>query len=139
MTRDGLRTFCLSLPHATEDIKWEHHLCFLIAKKMFAVANVEYTDGHFVAVKSTRERASELIETDGIIPTPYMARNNWVTLQREDVLRDEEIKQLIRESYALILAKLPKRIQAELAGATKRPLKKSSATKAKKAKRSRTR
>lgn len=123
MTREGLLTFCLSLPHAAEDIKWEHHLCFLIAKKMFAVANVEHSEEHFVAVKSTPEKAAELIEMESIIPTPYMARNHWVTLQRGDVLRDAEIKQLIRESYDLIVAKLPKRTQAAL-GKSLVPLKK---------------
>jgi len=129
MTRESLRNFCLSLPHATEDIKWEHHLCFLIAKKMFAVANVEHSADHFVAVKSTPEKAAELIELEGIIPTPYMARNHWVTLQRGDVVRDAEIKELIRESYDLIVAKLPKRTQAALDKNVATPKKKTVARK----------
>jgi predicted DNA-binding protein (MmcQ/YjbR family) len=114
MNAAGLRKFCLSLPHATEGIKWEHHLCFMIAEKMFAVANIEPTDDHFVAVKTTPERAAELIEIESIIPTPYMARNHWVTLQRGDILRDAEIQELIRGSYDLVLAKLPKKTQAAL-------------------------
>jgi predicted DNA-binding protein (MmcQ/YjbR family) len=114
MNAEGLRIFCLSLPHATEDIKWGHDLCFLIAKKMFAVGSLEQTDEHVVSFKCTPERFAELIEIAGIIPAPYMARNHWVTLQRWDALRDDEIRNLILQSYALVLAKLPKRLQNEL-------------------------
>jgi predicted DNA-binding protein (MmcQ/YjbR family) len=130
MNAAGLRRFCLSLPHATEGIKWEHHLCFMLAEKMFAVANIEPTEDHFVAVKTTPERAAELIEIESIIPTPYMARNHWVTLQRGDVLRDSEIEDLIRGSYELVMAKLPKRMQAKLQGG--QPTKANAATKTRK-------
>ena len=115
MNAETLRLFCLSLPHATEDIKWGHDLCFLIAKKMFAVTSLERSPEHFVSFKCTTEKFAELIEMDGIRPAAYMARNHWVTLQRHDALRDAELKDLIRESYALVVAKLPKRAQAELA------------------------
>ena len=56
----------------------------------------------------------QLIERDGIIPAPYMARNKWVTLERFDALPDKEIKGLVRHSYEMILAKLPKKVQAQL-------------------------
>src|SRR5215467_3082330 len=38
---DWIRSFCLSLPHATEDVQWEHNLLFRIAGKMFCIANLE--------------------------------------------------------------------------------------------------
>ncbi len=129
MTPEGLRTFCLSLPHVEEDIKWEDHLCFMIAKKMFAVTNLAASKTHFVAVKCTPQKAAELLEIDGIIPTPYMERNHWVTLQRGDVLRDGEIKELVQTSYAVVVSKLPKRTQAALLSETKGGLKKKPAKK----------
>jgi predicted DNA-binding protein (MmcQ/YjbR family) len=42
-----------------------------------------------------------------------------VALEREDALPRTEIKRLIRQSYDLVIAKLPKKTQAELA--KKRP------------------
>src|SRR3954463_16172608 len=114
MNQETLRKFCLSLPHVTEDIKWGHDLCFLIAEKMFAVGALEASEGHFVSFKCTPEKFAELIEIEGIIPAAYMARNHWVTLQRDDALRDPEIKELIRGSYELVKAKLPKRTQQAL-------------------------
>jgi predicted DNA-binding protein (MmcQ/YjbR family) len=119
MNADSLRTFCLSLPHVTEDIKWGHDLCFLIAEKMFAVTGLDSAEEHGVAFKCTPEKFAELIEIEGIIPAPYMARNHWVSLRQQDALRDAEIKKLIRGSYELVLAKLPKRVQEGLKAAKK--------------------
>jgi predicted DNA-binding protein (MmcQ/YjbR family) len=55
-----------------------------------------------------------LIEEDGIDPAPYMARNKWVALERFGVLRDKELKALLRQSYDLVFEKLPKKTQAQL-------------------------
>src|SRR5947209_1366094 len=120
MNTETLRTFCMSLPQVTEDIKWGHDLCFLIAEKMFAVTSLE-SDGHNLSFKCTPERFAELIEMEGIIPAPYMARNHWVMLQKFDALRDPEIEDLVLRSYELVLAKLPKRTQQEIASGKKKP------------------
>ncbi len=112
---DWVRAFCLSLPHATEDIQWEHDLLFRIAGKMFCVANMEPAlVPTKIAFKCTPERFAELIEIEGIIPAPYMARNHWVAMVEMDALRQPEIKELIQDSYRLVLEKLPKKKQAEL-------------------------
>jgi len=113
MNLESIRAFCTSLPNVTEDVKWGHDLCFLIGGKMFAVAPLEKSDGQ-LAFKCTPDKFAELIEVDGIIPAPYMARNNWVMMQRYDALRDAEIRELVRASYEMVLAKLPKRTQAKL-------------------------
>ncbi len=112
---DWVRAFCLSLPHATEGVQWEHDLLFRIAGKMFCVANLEPgMSPTKIAFKCTPEKFAELVEIDGIIPAPYMARNHWVAMLDMDALRQPEIKELIEESYRMILAKLPKKTQAEL-------------------------
>ena len=113
---DWVRAFCLSLPHATEDVQWEHDLLFRIAGKMFCVANLEPgVSPTKIAFKCTPEKFAELVEIDGIIPAPYMARNHWVAMLDMNALRQPEIKELIEESYRMILAKLPKKTQSELA------------------------
>jgi predicted DNA-binding protein (MmcQ/YjbR family) len=113
---DWVRAFCLSLPHATEDVQWEHDLLFRIAGKMFCVANLEPgMSPTKIAFKCTPEKFAELVEIDGIIPAPYMARNHWVAMLDMNALRQPEIKELIEESYRMILAKLPKKTQSELA------------------------
>jgi predicted DNA-binding protein (MmcQ/YjbR family) len=112
---DWVRAFCLSLPHATEDVQWEHDLLFRIAGKMFCVANLEPgMSPTKIAFKCTPEKFAEMVEIDGIIPAPYMARNHWVAMLDMNALRQPEIKALIQESYQMILAKLPKKTQTEL-------------------------
>ena len=112
---DWVRAFCLSLPHATEGVQWEHDLLFRIAGKMFCVANLEPgMSATKIAFKCTPEKFAELVEIDGIIPAPYMARNHWVAMLDMDALRQPEIKELIQSSYHMILEKLPKKTQAEL-------------------------
>lgn len=115
---DWVRACCLALPHATEDVQWEHNLLFRIAGKMFCIANLEPgMSPTKIAFKCTPERFAELVEIEGIIPAPYMARNHWVAMIEMDALRQPEIRELIHASYQLILEKLPKNKQAAL-GAT---------------------
>src|SRR6476646_9206899 len=112
---DWLRVFCLSLPHSTDDVQWEHNLLFRIAGKMFCVANLEPgVSPTKIAFKCTPEKFAELVEIEGIIPAPYMARNHWVAMVEIDALRQPEIKELLTESYQMILEKLPKKTQAGL-------------------------
>ena len=93
---DWVRAFCTSLPHTTEDVQWEHDLIFRIAGKMYCVANLEPAMSPTkIAFKCTPEKFVELVEIDGIIPAPYMARNHWVAILDMGALRQPELKTLI--------------------------------------------
>lgn len=111
---DWIRKFCLSLPHTTEKIQWGNDLLFRIGEKMYCVLCLEPDIRVKVCFKCTPERFAELMEIEGIIPAPYMARNHWVALVEMDALRQNEIKELIRGSYQMVKGKLPKKIQAKL-------------------------
>ena len=107
MTIEAVRKICRAFPQVTEDIKWGSDLVFSVCKKMFAVVNTE--PPHTLSFKCTPEMFAELIEREGIIPAPYMARNMWVQERSiGDVLERHEIEQLLRTSYDLVVAKLPK-------------------------------
>lgn len=113
---DWIRDFCRTLPHTTEDVQWEHNLLFRIAGKIFCIANLEPGNGPSkIAFKCTPEKFAELVEVEGIIPAPYMARNHWVAMTEMNALRQAEIKECIRNSYQLVLEKLPKKKQAAMA------------------------
>ena len=60
------------------------------------------------------EQFAELTERPGVIPAPYSARAHWVALESEDALPRAEIRELLGQSYGLVLARLPKKRQAEL-------------------------
>jgi predicted DNA-binding protein (MmcQ/YjbR family) len=107
MTLDTVRAICGALPQVTEDIKWGHDLCFCVGKKMFVVVNLE--PPHQLAFKCPPESFAELVERPGIIPAPYMARNMWV-MEEElgETLDRRELTELVKTSYDLVVAKLPK-------------------------------
>lgn len=111
---DWVREFCLSLPHATEDIQWGNDLLFRIARKIFCATPLEPHAPVKLSLKCTPARFAELVEIEGIIPAPYMARNHWIAFVDLNALRQSEIKELILNSYQLVLAALPKRVQAEI-------------------------
>ena len=114
MNLESVREYCLTLPHTTEMIQWENHLLFKIGGKMFAIMCLEPQE-NVLSFKATSEHFFELQEREGIIPAPYMARNQWLALQRFDALRDDELRDLLATSHRLIFEKLPKRTQALLA------------------------
>ena len=115
MNLDSMRAFCLSLPHATENVQWGDDLVFKVGGKMFAVANLNRTQANKVAFKCTPEKFAELTEMPGIIPAPYSARYHWVSVQADDALRVREMEELIRQSHEMVFAKLSKKVQSELA------------------------
>jgi len=124
VTIDWIRNYCLSLPHATEDIQWGNDLLFRISGKIFAGMSLD--PPHSLSFKCTPEKFDELIEREGIVPAPYMARNKWVMLERLDAVAGAEITGLINNSYEMVFSKLTKKAQAELgakkpAAAGKRP------------------
>ncbi len=114
MDIESVRTFCLSLPHADEKVQWVSDLLFRIGGKMFAVVALEPSHGVVLSFKCTPEKFAELVEQEGIIPAPYMARMHWVGLERFDALPDRELKPLLANAYKLVLEKLPKKVRAGL-------------------------
>ncbi len=119
MDIETTRTYCLSFPHATENVQWGNDLVFKIAGKMFAVVVLEGASKYCLSFRCTEEKFAELIEQDGIDPAPYSARYHWVALQRFDDLSERELKALLRNSYDLVFAKLPKKTKAEPGEKTK--------------------
>ena len=61
------------------------------------------------------ERFHELVEREGIIASPYLAKVHWVTVERWDVLRPREIEDELRRAHALIFEKLALRTKTVLA------------------------
>jgi predicted DNA-binding protein (MmcQ/YjbR family) len=118
MDVEWIRKYCMALPHATETVQWGNDLVFKIGGKMFAVTALEPSPV-YLSFKCSGDDFAELTEREGVIPAPYMARAQWVALQHEGALPRAEIKKLIKKSYDLVVAKLPKKTQTALAGKTR--------------------
>jgi predicted DNA-binding protein (MmcQ/YjbR family) len=104
MIVESVQRFCLSFPHATENLQWGDDLCFKFGGKIFALLNLGAVPPRLM-FKCTPERFAELVEQEDIIPAPYLGRYKWVSLERLDVLPWTEVKVLINQSYEMVAAK----------------------------------
>jgi predicted DNA-binding protein (MmcQ/YjbR family) len=114
MNIDQLRKLCLSFPGATEQIQWGDDLLFKVGGKMFAVTPLEPAK-IWISLKASPENFAELTERPGVLPAPYLARAKWIALESPDALPSAEVAELLRESYELVLAKLPRKIREAIA------------------------
>ena len=125
MNADWVRKTCLAFPGAFEQVVWEGDLTFKVAGKMFAHTVLEVAPV-WLSFKTSPENFAELTERAGIIPAPYLARAQWVALETRDALPLDELARLLRESYDLVVAKLPAKTRNALTSPaeskkTKRP------------------
>ena len=115
MDPEAIRKYCLSLPHVTEKVQWGNDLLFCIGGKMFAVAALDAKYPTKLSFKCTPEKFAELVESEDIIPAPYVARYHWVALEDWDALPQKELKELLKNAYQLVHDKLPKKLRTDLA------------------------
>lgn len=110
---DWVREQCLSFPAAIEQVVWEGDLTFKVCGKMFAHTVLKVAPV-WLSFKCSPEDFAELTERNGIIPAPYLARAQWVALETKDALSPDELASLLRKSYDLVVAKLPKKTRENL-------------------------
>ena len=127
MDIESVRKFCLSLPHVTEGVQWENDLLMRIGNKMFCVLSLEPESDHCMSFKCTPEKFADLVEQEGIMPAPYVARYHWVALERFDALPERELKSLLTTAYELVRDKLPKKVRDTLSTDSKKRVKASPA------------
>jgi predicted DNA-binding protein (MmcQ/YjbR family) len=120
MDLEAIRRFCLRLPHVTEQVQWGDHLVFKVGDKMFLVAALEPSK-HALSLKVSAEAFEQLQEIDGIFPAPYLARAKWLALREFGLLRDDEMRELIRAAHALVFASLPRSRREALTAARPAP------------------
>jgi predicted DNA-binding protein (MmcQ/YjbR family) len=119
MDIEWVRQHCLSLPYTTEQIQWGNDLLFKVGGKMFAGMPLEPAPV-WLTLKADPEEFAELVERQGVIPAPYMARAKWIAIENERALPRDEVFRLVNKSYELVFANLTKKLQAELTAGAKR-------------------
>lgn len=113
---EDFRNYCLSKKGVTESFPFdENTLVFKVMGKMFALKSLTRLPSQ-ANLKCDPERAILFREEyDGtIIPGYHMSKKLWNTVLLEEV-PDPLIIDLIDHSYNLVVSKLTKKAQAELA------------------------
>ena len=127
MRYDWLDTYLLSLPGAEKDYKPEWGWTrYQVRGKLFAAVcapgpeHKVYGGRELVNLKCDPDRTEALrLVNPEILPGFYMDKRSWIACLLDGQLPDELLRQLAGESYRLVVAKLPKYVQRELAEAEK--------------------
>lgn len=111
---EAFREYCLAKQETTEELPFdEDTLVFKVAGKMYALCSIsEFEKG--IALKCDPEKALALREQyPQVKPGYHMNKQHWNTVLPEAGLSNELLRQMIDESYALVVAKLPSKLRRE--------------------------
>lgn len=108
------RDFCLSLPLAVETTPFdEDTLVMKIGGKMFAYTGM--AEFGWICLKAVPEEIPDLIERHPEIGPPvHMSKGHWISVDTGGDLPDAYIKQLIRNSYRLVVRGMTKKQRTEI-------------------------
>ncbi|WP_100656969.1 MmcQ/YjbR family DNA-binding protein [Alteromonas flava] len=109
------REYLLSKPQATLDYPFGPDVeVFKVANKMFALL-VRHNDRLMLNLKCDPVEAAALCDIyAAITPGYHMDKRHWISVYPEFEIARSEVIRLIDNSYALVVAKLPKKTQATL-------------------------
>jgi predicted DNA-binding protein (MmcQ/YjbR family) len=105
---ESFRAYCLAKPGAEETFPFgPDTLVFKVRGKMFALTNLESFEG--VNLKVDPEYGAELRERyEFIIPAYHMNKKHWITVQIRNGVPVQLLRQLIDQSYNLVVSGLSK-------------------------------
>ncbi len=114
MNIEEFRDYCLSKNQVTESFPFdEETLVFKVAGKMFALAGLEHHPVT-VSLKCDPEKALELREEhEEISPGYHMSKMHWNTVIIDGGLSNKLIRELIDDSYNLVVKGMSKKQQKE--------------------------
>jgi predicted DNA-binding protein (MmcQ/YjbR family) len=111
MTPDEIAAHALGKPGAWPDTPWEDDTVAKVSDGLGKIFAFLGTDAVGVKCGATREEADEWLARypDDASVMAYIGRSGWNTLRIDGAIPGDELLEAIDVSYALVVAKLPKR------------------------------
>jgi len=115
LTAEELHERCLELPGTNEEFPFRPGLSvFKVSGKVFALVALEERPLR-ISLKCEPGLAEQLRDTySAVRPGYHLNKRHWNTVQVDGSLPDRLVLDMIEDSYDLVVAKLPKRVQALL-------------------------
>ncbi|MBS1747683.1 MAG: MmcQ/YjbR family DNA-binding protein [Bacteroidetes bacterium] len=115
MNIETLRAYCLSKKAVTEDFPFgETTLVFRVKGKIFLLAALDANPLQFNA-KCNPDKAVELREQfNAIQPGYHMNKKHWNTVINDGSISTNLLKEMVDDSYNLIVQSLPKSQREEI-------------------------
>jgi predicted DNA-binding protein (MmcQ/YjbR family) len=113
--RDDVLDFCGRLPGAVEDYPFgEGVAVFKVGGRMFALVSLEGDPGS-VNLKCDPELALELrARYSAVRPGYHQDKRHWNTVDLDESIDGEELREMIDHSYGLVVGGLPRAQRASL-------------------------
>jgi predicted DNA-binding protein (MmcQ/YjbR family) len=100
---ERLRTICLALPDAREEMKWGHPN-WTVGGKIFGAFGF-YGGGPSLATKQTPARQAQLIDDpERFFPSPYVGQHGWTSMRLEGEIDWSVVENLVKTSHGHVTA-----------------------------------
>jgi predicted DNA-binding protein (MmcQ/YjbR family) len=115
LTAADVRERCLELPGTTEEFPFRPELSvFKVSGKVFALTGLDQRPLR-ISLKCEPGLAEQLRATySAIRPGYHLNKRHWNTVNVDGSLPDRLVLEMIEDSYDLVVAGLPKKVQAQL-------------------------
>lgn len=116
MNIEDFRAYCLSFKGVYDKMPFEkatseydrNLLVFYVVDKWFCFANVDVFD--FCDIKCNSEQIEDLQDRyEGIRPGYHMNKKHWISVYFDKDVPDKMIKDLVKQSYDIVVASLSKK------------------------------
>jgi predicted DNA-binding protein (MmcQ/YjbR family) len=116
VTADALRAACLDMPGAEETFPFgPENSVFKVEGKLFAITPLDRSSPLRISLKCEPGLAEQLRAGHAAItPGYHLNKRHWNTVVLDGSLPDAMVRDMIEDSYDLIVARLPKRKQQAL-------------------------
>jgi len=116
LDRAAFNAHCAGLKASTHVVQWGGSDVWKVGGKVYAWASTTKDGGCGIIFKVTPLAFEVLSEAPGIRPAPYMASRGltWIQVYDDTALTETELKDHIRTSYDMVLAKLTRKVRTEL-------------------------
>ena len=120
MDRDDAEAICAAQPGAWADSPWEPgEIVYKVGPaergKIFCFLGTGATPNGAISIKVDPELVSLLHDRyEAVSPPPYLSKRHWIAVALNGDMPDDELAELIEDSYSLVVQTLPKRLRPTL-------------------------
>ena len=114
MRYDDVSKHLLAQKGATLSIQWGDDHVFKVGGKMFAAMGPKSKKPHGMSFKTDEVSFHVLTRTRGITPARYLARAQWVHMDKLDRLPDKQLKGYLERAHAIVARGLTRKVRAAL-------------------------
>jgi predicted DNA-binding protein (MmcQ/YjbR family) len=111
----SLRSLCLGFPGAVEEFPFgPENSVFKVSGKIFAIARLDARPPR-ISLKCEPDLAVSLrADHAAIVPGYHLNKRHWNTVTVDGSVPDALLRDMVEDSYDLIVSALPKRTRAQL-------------------------